>query len=265
MKKSVKFITLIISIVALITVFTVGFTACDFFGLGSSGSKKEEEKAPTTVKVTLNANGGTGLSQTTLIGKPGDPMTLQSPTRSGFTFDKWYSGYQLIDNTVFPKRDTVLTARYYCNEEYTDFTSAATALNKVYSGSGGYFYFPRADFDEEKIDYLFNNITTKISIVVELEAFCNASGAAQWMGTEASMTLTGANRNDKFSKITIKNYETYQNYTLKADTTADKITTSNPNEGIINLRYDTTLGSTDCAWRNVTVTITYQVAAGSLV
>ncbi|MDE6061097.1 MAG: InlB B-repeat-containing protein [Clostridia bacterium] len=260
MKRVGKSVILILVVVALFSICAVGLVGCDFFGGGSSGSST---KTPSSVKVTLDLNGGTGVNQLTLVGKPGEPMTLQSPTRQGCTFDKWYEGYNLIDNTVFPNKDTVLTARYYCNEDYVASTSWTSTLNKTYGGSSGYVGYDRVGLDDGVMDYILNNTNVNVTVEVKLEAVCSAIGISQTFGTEASITLTGANRRDAFSKVTVKNYKQYQSYTLKANTTSDKLI-GGSNGILINLVYDTTLGSTECIFRNVTTTFICTVVAGSL-
>lgn len=259
MKRMSKTVILIVIVAVLFSMCAVGLVGCDFFGLGSSDGGTG---TPSSVKVTLDLNGGTGVNQLTLVGKPGDPMTLQSPTRAGFTFDRWYRGYSLIDTTVFPREDTLLTARYYCNESYAESTSFSSSLNKVLGGSGGSYCLEASDFDERKIKYLQNNTNVRIKIDVELEAYCSTIGAGEYMGAKGYITLTGASKSDAFSKVTVQNYREYQSYRLNADTTSAKLVGGNY---IIYLVYSTSLGSTDCYFRNVLVTISYNVAAGSLV
>lgn len=259
MKKLGKLMLCILLIAVLCGACVIGLAGCDLFS-GDSDSNK----TPSSVKVTLDLNGGTGVNQTTIIGKPGEPMTLQSPTRQGFTFDKWYNGYDLIDNTVFPKKDMLLTARYYCNEDYIDSTSWESELNKQYGGSSGYYYFTEKNFSADKIKYLLDNPNNIISIKVKLEAICNAAGVSQTFGTQASIAITGASRADTFKQVTFKNYNNYQTYTLNAQTTSARLV-GGSNGALLNLVYDTTLGSTYCYFRNIELTISYTITAGSLV
>lgn len=231
--------------------------------LFGGNSENSSSNKPKTVKVVLDTNGGSGVSQTTLIGVAGEPMTLETPTREGFRFDRWYNGYGIVDNTVFPEYDLLLTARYYSESSYEETTSYTSPLNERYGRASGAWNFRPWEFDEKKVAYLLNNTNTQISIVVNFEAYCSTIGAGTWMGAAATMTLTGSSQADVFDKVTINNYYGYENFILSAQTTSAKLVGTN--DVLFNMVYKTNLGSTECYYRNVNASITYTVQQGTLV
>lgn len=251
-KKRIIICTIIVALVLTLNLFA--FVGCE----GGTGIF-----APRSVKITLNVNGGSGVAQLTIIGKPGDPMQLPSPTREGFTFDKWYDGFDLIDNTVFPSKDMTLTARYYCKEEYAESIVWESDFNEELGGSSGYYYVGKTDKNKDQVEYLLSNPHMPITVVAELDAYCSAAPIAQSFGAEAYLILTGSNRKDTLKKVTVKNYNGYQKYTLSAQTTSAVLIGSDLS--LLNLLYDTNMGSTYCYFRNLNISITYTVAVGTLV
>jgi len=73
-----------------------------------------------TYLITFNANGGTVTPTTATTGTDGKLTTLPTPTRTGFTFNGWFTaatgGTQVIDSTVFTQDTTV----------YAQWTEAST-------------------------------------------------------------------------------------------------------------------------------------------
>jgi len=65
----------------------------------------------TTYKITFDANGGTAMSTSATTGTDGKLTSLPTPTRSGYTFDGWFTstvgGTAVTTNTVFTENTTI--------------------------------------------------------------------------------------------------------------------------------------------------------------
>jgi len=258
--RKTKFLLVIIAI-SLCAVLLAGCGLLNSCG-GNNGTQ-----TPKSVTVTLNPNGGT-VDKLTIIGEAGSAMTLPVAVRSGYTFDVWYNGWDVISNTVFPNSDITLTARYYAdNDTEITVTSNETELNKEYSGRSGTLPWNNTSFstnDWERIGYLRKNITTEITVGVILEARMNNSLSNYGTGA-GTLNLTGANTSDL---ITTKNVPelNYEDFDFKG-TAAAKVLVGSGNT-ILNLQYNANNplnGAATIVLRNISVSITYIEKAGTLV
>ncbi|MDR3319213.1 MAG: InlB B-repeat-containing protein [Clostridiales bacterium] len=129
---STKLVILLILLSALI----LALAACGIFNGGDETDPDGGgDKKPVSVTVTLDPNGGSGVTKLTLIGEAGSAMELPSPARAGCTFDKWYADWSLISQTEFPSSNTVLTARYYADEDIPQVLNLSTAAGTEYTST----------------------------------------------------------------------------------------------------------------------------------
>ena len=108
---------------------------------GSGGSGGGGVPAPVNYTVTFNANGGTG-DTTRTVAKDAAVGTLPTPTRSGYTFDGWFTaanGGTKIDaatkvsgNVTYYAHWTVITVNYGGIVEDVLFSKAQTAVGALY-------------------------------------------------------------------------------------------------------------------------------------
>ena len=110
-----------------------------------------------TYSVTLDANGGS-LDSTSLSVNYESTLTLPTPTRTGYTFNGWYSDGTLIsDGTWYYTTDLALTAKWTVNSYKLTYNNVSNSnnlyvtLNYNYDGStpfvqtvysGAIFYYP---------------------------------------------------------------------------------------------------------------------------
>lgn len=235
-------------------------TGCDSFGL----FRKK-------VTVQLDYNGADGTYQTSFEGKAGKSMSLPTPTRSGYTFDGWYDGDSKVDATIFPEDDATYTARYRSLESKSLIASFETPLNKVYGGdSGGYYYLTSAFGDNEsEVKWLLKNADADVYIEWKMEAYLAAAQSAQFTGTaHGTLDITGASRSDVIFSFNVNNCDGYQDYyggkAIKAKTFV-----GNKNLEILHAYYETgfsfAFAASEVRFRNVTVTLRFELPAGSLV
>ncbi len=95
---------------------------------------------PTAYTVTFNANGGTVTPTTATTGMDGKLASLPTPTRTGFTFNGWFTaatgGTQVIDSTVFTQ-DTTVYAQWTAESTGSVTWRYDTATKTLYiEGSG---------------------------------------------------------------------------------------------------------------------------------
>ena len=254
-----KKVVIIVLCVLLAASVVLGATACSLFGGSSSGSSKNK-----SVTVTLKANGGE-VAFKTLIGKPGDPMELPEATREGCVFDKWYDDFDVIDQTVFPSEDTVLTARYYLEEDSEFTITQTTELNKSYSAdtSRSTLYWSEEklkDEDLENMKYITRNYTEEIRIVMEFEGKCSGAAVSSWLGGHATYYLVGANT---LGQKECYNYDNWEKFKINVSVAGSELV--NEGDGFLRLRWDASLGSTYALVRNINLTISGVKKKGTLV
>mgnify|MGYP000478346638 CR=1 FL=1 len=97
----------------------------------TSGCGKTETRSVTaeTVTITFNANGGSCSTSSSKIIKGGSLSSLPTATRSGYTFDGWYTsgGTKVTTSSKF-SADNTLTARW---------TAVATKVKVTFNANGG--------------------------------------------------------------------------------------------------------------------------------
>lgn len=270
MKKHFK----ILSLFAVVALCIGMLTACGLFGGSGGGGDNSggdgngsNNNTPSTVTVTLDPNEGTGVSQLTLTGYAGDPLSLPTPTREGYTFDKWYYNYtQIIDTTVFPNQDVKLTARYYATKDTERTIYFQGEQNKEFS-LGAAFQVADGSFlfnDEEFLSssyypysrFLQNNPDVDIKIGASVEIKSRAT---------IKVSLRGANPKEIIKQEKVDATE-YAPFTITATGKASLVhRTTEYYNAIIRLRFESTLGSTSIYYRNPTAYITYTEKAGMLV
>lgn len=227
--------------------FCLTLTAC---GFSRSEDVLDDEK--TTVTVTLDANGGVA-SVLTLVGNAGEPMVLPVPVREGYTFDKWYLDFKMVDQDVFPQKDTTYTARYYANNDANkEIRYDNNQLNQVYHK----WYFKINEFTKEnqdKLKYVMRNYTQDIEIICSFE------------GYDGKFILVGSNNrvSNSVAEDPWGGNHVYERIEIKMQTTGSELV--NPNndyflylEGIFRVN----------GWaefRNMSLTIKYIEKAGTLV
>ena len=247
-------------IVVLIIVVIVG--VC--LGVAFCGKVDLFNSEPKSVTVTLATNGGE-VSIRTLVGKPGDPMELPVPTREGFTFDKWYNDFDIVDQTVFPSSDMTLTARYYADKD-EDFTfSTSTELNKSYEAdtSGSTLSWKKDNLNNNDLqlyNYIIRNYNDEIVLSVEFEEKINGAKVASWLGGCGGFYFRAAHELDKVLKYNFDNWET-----VRFSVRANGSELVNEGSGFVRLYWDTNVGSTDVLVRNLKFTISGTIKAGTLV
>ena len=97
----------------------------------TSGCGKTETRSVTaeTVTITFNANGGSCSTSSSKIIKGGSLGSLPTATRSGYTFDGWYtSGGSKVTTSSKFTADNTLTARW---------TAVATKVKVTFNANGG--------------------------------------------------------------------------------------------------------------------------------
>jgi len=263
MKNKNKVITPIL-IIALFSLTLAMFAACDLFG-GGNGSNN-----PRTVTVTLDLNGGSGVTQLTLTGEAGTPMQLPTPTRVGFTFDGWFNDWSAVSQTEFPATNMTLTARYRTNSG-TDMTvsSIRSPLNQTFSGGGvatTSFNFQRENFnviDWQQIEWLRSNPSTAIYVSVSYEARTAAIQHPQ----NIDVWLSGAHLNDRIATPDRIPEGTFEEIAFSGPATA-QVMVGQPNSTIVFRLSRNLVGAAlnpVYELRNIELTITYVRPAGTLV
>ncbi|MCI6854273.1 MAG: InlB B-repeat-containing protein [Firmicutes bacterium] len=105
----------------------------------------------TTYTVSFNANGGTVTESSSVTGADGKLSILPTPTRSGYTFNGWYTlesgGTKVTIDTVF-KADTTIYAQWTANSP---------------SGGGGGIYIPPTEKPATDPTQSGNTTTTDMS------------------------------------------------------------------------------------------------------
>lgn len=260
-----------ISLVLILLVVLFSFCACGFFGGSSSNSDYDNSsdsndsgnQSPKSVLVTLDLNGGYGIDQLSYIGVVGSEMNLPTPTREGYVFNGWYNDWQIVDSTVFPQEDTVLTARYLLQNERSVEVSAETPLNEVYqcgaflSVAHGEVGCGRDDFsDPQAINYLLRYPNTTIQATCCFEYYISSYSATfKW---------TGASSKDIIDKTTLSSSEAWKSVTFEQEIGANFLFGNN-GATIMRLICDANLGSTYISMRNVKITLTFLEQQGVLV
>lgn len=88
----------------------------------------------TTYKVTFNANGGSAGTSSKTTNSNGKLSSLPTATRSGYTFDGWYTsrsgGSEISTNTTFTKNTTVY-AQWTKDESDTNSSTTTPSTNKT--------------------------------------------------------------------------------------------------------------------------------------
>ena len=217
-----------------------------------------------SVTVTLVTNGGE-VSVRTLVGKAGDPMELPTPTREGYTFDKWYNDFDIVDQTVFPSENMTLTARYYADKDEDFSFSSSTELNKSYKAdtSGSVLSWKKEDLSKENLElhnYIVRNYNEEIVLSIEFEEKINGAKVAAWLGGCGGFYFRAAHELDSVIKYNFDDWETVQ-FTVKAKGSE----LVNEGSGFVRLYWDTNVGSTDVLVRNLKFTISGTIKAGTLV
>lgn len=254
---------LILSIVALVLGISL---LCVLAGCDSSGLIRKK------VTLKLDYNGADGSYQTSFEGKAGKPLSLPTPTRSGYTFDGWYVGDSKVDASVFPDDDSTFTARYRSLESKNVVASFETPMNKVYGGDSGGYYYNLDSFGKSKseVQWLLKNADVNVSIEWKMEAFLAAAQSAQFTGTaHGTLDITGASKSDVIFTFNVNNCDGYQTYSA-SKTIKAKIFISNSNDGrIINSYYDTgfsfAFDRSEVRFRNQSILLRFEIPAGSLV
>jgi len=228
----------------------------------SSDSNITESKS---VTVTLNPNGGSGVTKLALIGVAGTSMELPNPERTGYNFDAWYNGWDIVDNMVFPQSDLTLTARYYALSDANKIVNATpTELNEVFTAGAAFtvahgelsYSYSEDDFDDlKKIDYLMKYTNTLIAVYAKFE--CRIS---KW---DATFKLTGSSSADIIQTATNSYSDQWKEITLPGNAYSSVLVGSN--DKVLRLFCDANLGSTYIYIRNVTISISYTEKAGTLV
>ncbi|MCL2848058.1 MAG: InlB B-repeat-containing protein [Firmicutes bacterium] len=254
MKRKITIIMLALTLTLTITLLTAFLPSCYDNGM------QTEVPAPQSVTVTLELNGGSGVTQLTLIGEAGSPMVLPTPVREGYTFDRWYSGWHTISQTEFPIRDTVLTARYFANEDSSiTISSIPTALNENFSSDTTIIWdnrhFSRENW--QRIEWLRRNHTTEIALSIEFEA------RSIGMSLSRSITFTGANAPDVIGTITNIPGGSFEEMSINGNAQG-RILVAN-NDTALRLVLRDTSAVSQVVVRNIKITITYIQQAGLLV
>lgn len=276
MKKLTK-----ISVVLLMCVIVIcTFAACDFlFGNNNSGNNSSnggstggsndvpEPVQPKSVTVTLDPNGGSGVSKLVLNGYPGEPMSLPTPTKEGYTFDKWYLGYNtVINNNYFPNNSVTLTARYYANEDTERSIVFQTQPEKQFelpanfTVAHGMYNFSKESLasadDAGLVDYIQNNRDVDILIEASVEILSRRT---------VKLSLLGSNSADV---IVSQRFDcpSYTNVSMSSSGKSRLLyKTEDSADVVIRLVLDSTLGSTYIYFRNAIIKISWTEKAGMLV
>ncbi len=116
-------------------------------GGGSTGGSNGGGSTDTTktVTVTLNLNGGSGVSSLTYSGKEGSTLSLPTPTKENATFEGWYEDDEKVGNpNVYPSKDKTYTAKYTLNSDQNVTIAFASEKGKVYDEI--YVHFIKSDY-----------------------------------------------------------------------------------------------------------------------
>lgn len=252
-----KKVVIIVLCVLLAASVVLGAAACSLFGGSSSGSSSKKNKS---VTVTLNANGGE-VDFKTLIGKPGDPMELPTPTREGFTFDKWYEDFEPIDQTVFPDTNTTLTARYYTTKEYEISLTASTALNKEFKSVAFLDEGNSTDYTN-KLNLMKKYSSSDLTIEWTMEAYVSAPDYTTWFGNTPTVWFVLQGASNEITTFVVTNRNNFQTYKKTITTQASELV--NDKDGYLRIVQTGTTDATGIA-KNISLKLTVTLEAGTLV
>ncbi|MGN1043027.1 MAG: InlB B-repeat-containing protein [Christensenellales bacterium] len=234
---------------------------------GSNDNKKDEQISTKTVTINLNVNGGEQLERSIFIGNAGEPMSLPTPKRDGYTFDKWYNGYDLIDQNVYPDTDMHLTARWFALNDTEKSFSYSTPLNQQYEGSiyskGKLLKIDFTEDETEQIIYLKKNYDIECTFTLKFEATCVGTS-----GIFSTVQLTGANELDVLltAKIPTSTPE-YVTYTIDS-TALSRVFVGNDDDPVLRLYlFEDAFGISypELYVRNIVIEVNYIERKGSWV
>ena len=130
--------------------------------------------------VTLKGNGGTPQSQTMQVTYDSAYGTLPTPTRTGYTFNGWYTapdGYSLIDYVEFnqneyfdtgsiPNENTIVNVSFYTNtsEKWLFGSRTSTSAQDIYAcyvvGANSFWYQIVSQQGTKTVNNYFGKIST---------------------------------------------------------------------------------------------------------
>ena len=91
---------------------------------------------PNAYKITLDLDGGTGVTETTIEVKYGDVITLPKPTKEDFSFIGWYYESKRIDNTITYSYAFDITLKAMWKEiEWGPMSITIKGDNKIFIGA----------------------------------------------------------------------------------------------------------------------------------
>lgn len=192
------------------------------------------------VTLTLIANGGQFASgaQTTFTGAAGTEITVPTPTRTGWTFDDWYTAENGGDKITDTKKLPAATANWYAHWTKGDLTVTVTnPEDQIYDGTaktpaltvkvGETTLTAGEDYVAIYENYI--NAGTATVKVYGIEDYADLTGTATFTIKKADQTVTFANSGEQ----TAIYGETFANTaTAQLDSAAAKITYSSSDTSI---------------------------------
>ena len=241
----------LLSGVLLAALCVMMFSACGILGIGQNNSP------PRSVTVTLDLNGGSGVSQLVYVGVVSSAMELPVPVREGYTFDNWYGRWENMSLTEFPGSDMTFTARYYANSDSDKTLVLKTEVGKEYSSYNGVTFTNSGDVSSEiknQLVYLKENYQSAIKITGEVETRATFSGYNGF-----SFRIYGSSNGDLLHTAKAFASNTYATTTFSFNTTAATITGASR---IITINHNSLNHG---VYRNLVFNINYTELAGTLV
>lgn len=259
----------ILSMVLILALSCVLFAGCglmdSIFGSSNSSSTNPFSK---TVTVSLDYNGGSGGDKT-FIGSTGEPISLPTPTREGYEFYGWCSGYSKYNCDVYPDSDITLIARWkVLNTKSVTIYDQQTEGKELKISNGKWITFsPAADQVglKQALEYFkANNSLPAAKIKVTYEAFYNNSAFAISVGNVGYIKIAGSSTGKILYSQNITNIDGYKQYEFNGTVDPKEfVPTSNSNVylqiyiGSNNFYYD-------MYFRNAKIEITYVEEEGTI-
>ena len=246
----------------------------DSGGSGGTGGSGGSPSGPATVTISLIANGGS-LSQSTIVGKEGEPLVLPVPTREGYTFYAWCTnGVTKFESTTFPSSNKTLYARYYATKDtvqtinFTKVTDVFKTTDTAYKRNV-VFQMQHISSTEDKYEMQYLTRTPNIDDVkfeIKLDSYIKTIGAGQALGASGTIKLQSWDGSTDLDTVTVNKYS-YTSYTLDATTNSNFIdfSTANTNLYIFKLQYSCLMGSSYIYMKNIEVKITFTEKQGTIV
>jgi len=255
MKNFIKFLVVAILLVPCFMLAGCGNTVVTSTPSSSSGSSSSSSSndSSSQVTITLQLNGGSGLSKLSYSGTAGSSLDLPTPTHEEATFEGWYNGKTKITNDdVFPSKSQTWTAKYALNsakECSIDVESAS-----VMSSTTSYRWFKTSELSADEL-ILFESMLQYSS---EVNVSCSFESMAG--GGNYKINLQGANDLPNIASETYNN-TSYEKHTI---TTTAGVGLFEPKaSGTFFALTKLMVGNINV--RNIKATFTFTLPQGSLI